>query len=94
MRPLTLVLTATALAAVVALPQSALAACTMTTSTPLSTTIVAGRTYYIVDGCDGGTCPFAEFVYQEANNEHGLQRHDAGHDDTCGNPSLADIQIW
>ena len=96
MRPLILVLTTAALAVVIALPQTALAACTITTSTPTQTITTEGHTFYIVVlGCDAGKiCPFAEFVYEEGNNIPGLQRHDAQHDDTCGDGGMSDYQHW
>lgn len=95
MRNTPLVLSGFALALVIAIPQSALAQCTVTQSTPFYKTTILSQTYYLVVlGCDSGICPFAEYLYEETNNIEGLQRHDGLRDDTCGNSALADLQIW
>lgn len=65
-------------------------ACTPTTSDPEIDTreTPMGRFYVDNDLCQiedpPHGCLFSIWTYQESNGLDGLQRHDEGHDDTCG----------
>lgn len=46
-------------------------------------TLAVGAYYVVNDVCQP-SCAFAVWIYEETNGIQGLQRHDAGKDDTCG----------
>ena len=93
MRTLTLVMAGVAIA-LLTIPQSALAACTITESAPTLTFWYGSHEFYlVVEGCGELNCPFSDYLYEETNNIAGLQRHDYWHDDVCDRDGYADLQI-